>query len=108
MLKLIESYGAEPYIPFKSNTTGKGSARWRRLYSYFILNQPDFKAHYHKRSNVETTFSMVKAKFGDSVRAKSETGQANEILLKFLCHNIVVLIHEMHELDVAPTLSMAA
>ena len=22
---LIESYGAEPYIPFKSNTTGKGS-----------------------------------------------------------------------------------
>ena len=108
MLKLIESYGAEPYIPFKSNTTGKGPARWRRLYSYFILNQPDFKAHYHKRSNVETTFSMVKSKFGDSVRAKSETGQTNEILLKFLAHNIVVLIHEMHELGVAPTLQMVA
>ena len=108
VLKLIESYGAEPYIPFKSNTTGRGSARWRRLYSYFILNQDDFKAHYHRRSNVETTFSMVKTKFGDSVRAKLVTGQANEILLKFLCHNITVLIHEMHELDVAPTWGMAA
>ena len=108
VLKMIESYGAEPYIPFKSNTTGKGSKRWMRAYSYFMLNQDDFKAHYHKRSNVETTFSMVKSKFGDSVRAKSETGQANEILLKFLAHNIVVLIHEMHELGVAPTWGMAA
>jgi hypothetical protein len=35
---------------------------------------------YHKRSNVETTFSMIKTKFGDSIMSKSDTGQMNEAL----------------------------
>ena len=73
---------------------------WRRLYAYFTLNENAFNAHYHRRSNVETAFSMIKGKFGDSVRAKSETGQVNEILLKCLCHDICVLIHAMHEMGV--------
>ena len=47
-------------------------------------------------------FSMVKAKFGGSVRAKTPTAQVNEALLKFLCHNIVVLIQSIYELDVEP------
>ena len=102
-LSHIESLGAAPYIPFKSNTTGRGSPMWRRLHAYFTLNEAAWKNHYHKRSNVETTFSMVKGKFGDSVRSKSETGQINEVLLKFLCHNICVLIHAMHELGVTPS-----
>ncbi len=101
-LRHIEAHGADPYIPFKSNTTGQGSPMWKRLYAYFTLNEGAFNAHYHRRSNVETTFSMVKGKFGDSVRAKSEVGQVNEILLKCLCHNICVLIHAMHELEVSP------
>ena len=53
---------------------------------------------------VETTFSMIKGKFGDSVRAKSEPGQVNEILLKVLCHNICVLIQSVHEFGVTPSL----
>ena len=100
-LKHIEGHGAYPYIPFKVNTTGKGSPRWRRLYAYFVLHEEAFNASYHRRSNVETVFSMVKGKFGDSLLSKSNTGQVNEILLKFLCHNIVVLIHEIHELGIA-------
>ena len=76
---------------------------WKRLHAYFTLNEESFNAHYHRRSNVETTFSMVKGKFGDAVRSKSETGQVNEILLKFLCHNLVVLIQQMHELGVTPS-----
>lgn len=102
-LKHIKSHGAYPYIPFKSNTTGKGSIMWRRLYSYFVLNEESFNAHYHLRSNVETVFSMIKGKFRDSVRSKSETGQVNEILLKILCHNICVLISAMHELGITPS-----
>ena len=103
-LRHIEAHGADPYIPFKSNTTGQGSPMWKRLYAYFMLNEEAFNAHYHRRSNVETTFSMVKGKFGDSVRAKSEVGQVNEILLKCLSHNICVLIHAMHELGITPNL----
>ena len=41
-------------------------------------------AHYHQRSNVESTFSMVKRKFGASVRAKTPAAQLNEVLLKAL------------------------
>ena len=98
-LRYIEDLGAYPYIPFKSNTTGRGSPMWRRLYAYFILHEAEFNARYHQRSNVETVFSMVKGKFGDSVRAKTETGQVNETLLKLLCHNLSVVNHAMHELE---------
>ncbi len=73
-LRYIEGHRTYPYIPFKSNTTGQGSLMWRRLHAYFTLNEEAFNAHYHRRSNVETTFSMVKGKFGDSVRSKSEAG----------------------------------
>ena len=58
--------------------------------------------HYHLRSNVETTNFMIKAKFGDVIRSKDKTAQINEVLLKVLCHNIVVLIQEMFELDIGP------
>lgn len=103
ILSQIIGHGAYPYIPFKSNTTGKGSRLWEQLYAYFVLHQDAFMASYHRRSNVETTFSMVKGKFGDSVKSKSETGQINEILLKFLCHNLCVLGQEMHELGINPS-----
>ena len=100
----IEGHGAKPFIAFKSNTTGERSPMFKRLYGYFLLNEESWKAEYHRRSNVETTFSMVKGKFGDSVRAKSESGQINEILFKFLCHNICTLIRSMHLLGVTPNI----
>jgi transposase len=98
----IVEAGAAPYIPFKSNTTGEGPDLWRRLYHYFMFNRDDFLAHYHKRSNVETTFSMIKGKFGDSVRAKTETAQVNELLCKVLCHNLCVLVQAIYEFDLVP------
>ena len=101
-LRHIEALGADPYIPFKSNTTGQGSPMWKRLYAYFTLNEDMWKHHYHKRSNVETAFSMIKGKFGDAVRAKSETGQVNEILLKCLCHNLCVLARAMQDMGNGP------
>ena len=104
-LKHIVGHGAYPFIPFKSNSTGRGGVLWKQLYAHFVLNQAAFLRRYHLRSNVETTFSMVKAKFGDSVRAKSEAGGVNEILLKFLCHNLVVLVHAMHDLGIRPAFS---
>jgi len=45
---------------------------------------------------------MIKSKFGDSVRSKTEVAQVNEVLLKVLCHNICVVIHEMFELGIEP------
>lgn len=47
---------------------------------------------------METAFHMIKTKFGDSVSSKKKRSQINEVLLKVLCHNICVVIQEMHEL----------
>jgi transposase len=104
-LALVESKGAVPYIPFKSNSTGQtsGSEMWARLFGFFQYQRPVFLAHYHKRSNVETTFSMIKAKFGGAVRSKLPVSQKNEVLLKVLCHNLCCLISAIYELGLKPT-----
>ncbi|TAL48052.1 IS4/IS5 family transposase [archaeon] len=103
-LELIGSIKATPYIPFRDNSTGRarGSTVWKKMYHYFMFNREEFLQHYHKRSNIETTFNMIKAKFGSSVRSKNMTAQVNEILLKILCHNLCCVIQEMHELDISP------
>src|SRR5438132_13044783 len=70
------------------------------LWHYFSLRRDDFVAHYHKRLNVESTFSMMKRKFGDSLRSRTDVAMVNEALCKILCHNLVVLIHEIHDLGI--------
>ena len=92
----VVAMGGTPFIPFKTNTVPvTGDSPWARMYHYFAFNREAFLAHYHQRSNVETTFSMVKGKFGDSVRSKSDRGQVNEVLCKMLAHNICVVIKAM-------------
>jgi hypothetical protein len=73
------------------------------MYYYFMHNREEFLAHYHKRSNVETAFSMIKAKFGDAVQSKSHIGQLNEVPCKVLCHNLCVIIQAIHESGIDPT-----
>lgn len=113
-LALVEEVGAVPYVPFKSSSRViSGEQRvfevsaWERMYHRFAADRDAFLAHYHRRSNVETTFSMVKAKFGDAVLSKSETGQANEVLCKVLAHNICCVISAVHELGIEPRFAVA-
>jgi transposase len=68
---------------------------------YFMYNRDEFMKHYRKRSNLETAFHMLKSKFKNNVRSKDKAAQQNEVLLKILCHNICVVIQEMHELGVS-------
>ncbi len=101
---------AQPYIPFKANSTRENRwagrpAIWKQMYHLFNYNSERFMESYHKRSNVESTFSMIKAKFGDSLRSKTTTAQVNEALCKVLCHNICCLIQSMFELNIEPNLS---
>ena len=99
----VASAGATPYIPFKKNTTakvhtGNKAWLWRKMYHYFQLNQEEFLEHYHKRSNVETTFFAIKAKFGATLKSKNQTAQVNELLCKLIAYNITVLIGAIYEL----------
>jgi transposase len=103
-LETVKEHGGTAYIPFKSNATARARhpKTWKKMYHYFMYNREEFLQHYHKRSNSETVFHMIKAKFGDYVRSKEWTAQVNEVLLKVLCHNICVVIQEMHELGIEP------
>lgn len=117
-LQTVVDHAAMPYIPFKSNSASEwGSGKrgqdkkakwrqksnlWRQMYHYYEFNQRWFVQQYHKRSNVESTFSMIKAKFGDSLRSKTKTAQINEALCKVLCHNLCCLIQSMFELNIKP------
>lgn len=102
-LQATVDHGAMPFIPFKSNTQpDRGSDLWSKMFYYYNFKRAEFLTHYHKRSNVETTFSMIKAKFGERLRSKTETAQVNEALTKVLAHNLCVVIQSMYELGITP------
>jgi transposase len=103
-LEAVLAIDAMPYIAFNTRTTGRhGGGTWEKMFHYFSLNQEQFFAHYHKRSNVESTVMMIKTKFRDHVRSKTDVAMKNEVLCKILCHNICCLISAVHELGISPT-----
>jgi transposase len=97
------AHNAMPFIPFKKDSTGKQSSPlFKQMFHFYSYNHERFMENYHKRSNVETTFHMIKSKFGDAVRSRLERAQINEVLCKILCHNICCLIQSMFELNLKP------
>lgn len=107
-LKTVIDHNAMPYIAFKNNSVARsGSSNstelWARMFHFYSFNKERFMQSYHKRSNVETTFSMIKAKFGDRLRSKTRPAQINEALCKVLAHNLCCLIQSIYELGIEPT-----
>ncbi|HMS40249.1 MAG TPA: transposase [Pyrinomonadaceae bacterium] len=100
--KAVADVGGMAYIPFKSNSSAspKRETIWRNMYHYFMMHRTQYMNFYHKRSNVETCFSMIKAKFGEKLRSKTEKAQINELLCKVLCHNICCVIQSIYELGI--------
>jgi transposase len=104
-LRQVALLGATPYINFRSNCTATGefkSSVWKGMLHMYHHRRAEFARHYYKRNNVESTFAMLKAKFGDRLRSKGLRAQINEALCKVLSHNICVLIQSMYELKIDP------
>ena len=110
-LRAVQAVGGTAFIPFMSHATGKINKYhryhkfdnlWHHMWHFYNFNREVFMQHYHKRSNAETVFSMIKTKFGGAVRSKTPVAQVNEVLCKVLCHNICVLIQSIYELGIAP------
>jgi len=101
-LQAIANAGAVPFVAFKVNSRPEGPDVWKKAYHMFAYNHEEWLRRYHKRSNIETTFSMIKKKFGGAVRAKKPVPMANEVLLKCLAHNLSCLVHAIHELGTDP------
>ena len=95
--------GGTPYIAYKTNANPKGEGMYAKMFHLYSFKREEFLTHYHKRSNVEATNSMIKAKFGDHVRSKTDVAMGNEALAKVLCHNICCLIQSVFELGLNPT-----
>ena len=105
----IKDKGVLGFIPFKENSVMHRNAKtaadetWNRLLHYYRFHRAEFDEFYHRRSNVESTMRMIKAKFGGNVRSKNPEAQENEALLKILCHNIACLVQSMFEHGINPT-----
>jgi hypothetical protein len=98
----IAECGGQAFIAFKENATGGVGGMFEKAFHFFQFNQEEYMAKYHKRSNVESTFSAIKRKFGDSVMSRSDAGMVNEVLCKILCHNLTCLIQEQETLGIVP------
>ena len=105
----IAAAGAKPLIPFKSNSINHPDDRaWNDMWCHFQLRRDDFLAAYHRRSNCETVMSMVKSKFGSSVRSKLPVAQTNEIYCKVIAHNLACIVLAIAEFGIETPFNNAA
>jgi transposase len=70
------------------------------MWAYFDLKAEEFLRHYHRRSNVESPFGAMKAKFGGRVRPRLFAAQVNEVLAKALLWNLSCIVHAIEEFGV--------
>ena len=104
ILQIIKSIDAMPFVAFREGTNPNQYSPeiWIKMYKYFQDNKEDFMKRYHLRSNVETTFSMVKMRLGEFLKCKKFEAQRNELMMKFICHNICCLVTQkfIHKIEI--------
>ncbi len=61
----VDTVGGKLYAAFKKDATGGVGGLYGKMSHYFALNKEEYMNHYHRRSMIESTFSMIKRKFGD-------------------------------------------
>lgn len=86
-------------MPSRDARTGTCAEAW---FASWLSNLTRGLRYYHKRSNVESSFSALKRKFGEALRSKTDLAKKNELLAKVVCHNITCVIHEMYALGIDP------
>jgi transposase len=102
-VEAIAAMGGTAFIAPKTSTTGGAGGLFERMFHFYQFQREEFLKHYHKRSNVESTFSAVKRKFGNSVRSRNPVAMVNEVLCKFLCNNLCCVILSQIELGIEAT-----
>lgn len=98
----MEKIGGQFYPAFRANATGEVGGAYKKVFHLMKLNEENYMAHYHKRSNIESTFSAMKRKFGDNLRSKTTLAMTNEILARVVAYNLTCVIQAMYELGIDP------
>ena len=101
----VEEIGGKPRFHLKKGLTKKpkGHPAWKRMLVHAQEHPEEYEQEYHIRSNVESTNSAKKRKFGDSVKSKQDTSQEQECHLSWCCYNFTILSRAYYELDIRPT-----
>lgn len=102
--KKVVEVGGKPYFKVHKNWSGRsrGGFDWKEMNLEFEKCEEEYKKHYHKRSNVESTFHMKKMLHGDKVYSKLNSAKINEEILRWICHNQTVLNRAKHEWGIIP------
>lgn len=78
-----EEIKADSIIPLRVRKRKKIKGKYRKQ-----LNSNFDKPKYNKRNIAETTFSVVKRKFGETLRSRKYYNQVKEIKIKLIIYNI--------------------
>ena len=98
----VEEAGGKPRFHLKKGLTKKpkGHPAWKKMLNYAEENPQQYEDEYHVRSNVESTNSAKKQKFGDKVSCKNDIAKEQECHLTWCCYNFTVLSRAYYELDI--------
>ena len=78
-----EEMNADSIIPLRQRKRKKVGGKYRKQ-----LHMVFDKIKYNQRNTAETTFSVVKRKFGETLRARKFRNHVKEIKLKLIVYNI--------------------
>ncbi|WP_338094778.1 transposase [Methanorbis furvi] len=103
-LQFAEDRDIAAFIPFRKSdrSLARGSPAWYHAHQRFTENPEEFYSHYHLRSNVETTFSCIKEKLGETLKSKNKCAQINELYCKLIAYNLTVVNKAMLMYEVQP------
>ena len=105
-VKAVSDMRIAPYIKGKKGVSIPGirgvMSPWGAMLRLWKHHQMFFAEHFHKRSNVESTFGSLKRKYGDFCRCKKPESQECEILSKIVCFNAGVLSEALLSFDLKP------
>lgn len=101
----VEDIEGKPRFHLKKRLTKKPKSHpaWKKMLTYAEENPEKYDEEYHTRSNVESTNSAKKRKFGDTVHCKKDTAQEQESHLTWCSYNFTVLSRAYYELGIEPT-----
>jgi transposase len=99
-VECVDSFGGRAFIAPKINTTGGKGGLFEKMIGFYLYNREEFLKHYHKRSNIESTFSAIKRKFSGHIRSRDAVGTVNEALAKVILHNLCCVILSQLELGI--------
>lgn len=103
--QLCMNKGGCAFIPFKkgkkkgSTDSPKSHPAWKFAFNLWKKCNDIYMSIYHRRSHIESVFSVIKKRFGDKVSCKSASMRRKEIALRLISYNLRILVHYQYSIE---------